>query len=534
MKFAKTFCNPSAVVSAVPAGLLTKLQYNKNGILEKLQIISDNAVYDDELDESRSRDLFNKIKRFVPNSISLTGGTTWVTGVMYSDRIPCAEGIVPTALYNDYISDIIDGGHYTFYAGTVDSLAAKFQGALVIKNFLTSNKFNVLPQIVVPVKMSDETLQMMMTSGSFPFKYPFISGFFIFEDLNCRYSPADLIQITVTEDPEPFVDIDGYLKGEVVTESGMTYTFNYSTILHHGIDKGSTLLLEKNKDSAPTVMFTRLGTGADKIPETIDHDIKCPVCGKVYRAGSNDSPVQCDDPHCLSHEYYNAKKMMDTLKQPSVDYETYKDLVYNKTITCLTDLLEVPPCEGQEIKASLSESLYSVVPTSVVPNIEFFEKFANKCNNSVETVMYYVENPLRLETDLDITDPIVKRFAKWLQDPYNVSTISTILARVTVSKKSQKFDGAPIFRGNTIALTGRFKRGDYSEIESILLSYAAKVVPSIERGESLPDVVLIGSLNEGISGEMIQKANAHNIPIAYEDDFFVKYEIDKDLAENLL
>ena len=178
--------------------------------------------------------------------------------------------------------------------------------------------------------------------------------------------------------------------------------------------------------------------------------------------------------------------------------------------------------------------MYAAIPTSVVPNIEILERFANKCNNSVESVVYYLENPLRIETDLDIMDPIVRRLAKWLEDPYNVSTLTTIFARVKISEKLQKFDGAPIFRGNTIAVTGKFKRGDYREIESILMSYAATVVPSIERGQDLPDVILVGSLNEGISGELIQKAKLHNIPIVYEDEFFVKYEIDQDLANNLL
>ena len=98
----------------------------------------------------------------------------------------------------------------------------------------------------------------------------------------------------------------------------------------------------------------------------------------------------------------------------------------------------------------------------------------------------------------------------------------------------QKFDGAPIFRGNTIAVTGKFRRGDYSEIKSILSSYAANVVPSIEMGHKLPDVVLVGSLNEGISGEMMHKAKTHNIPIRYEDSFFAQFEIDKDLAEHSL
>lgn len=541
MKFAKTFCKPSAQVAVVPAGLPIELQYNQYGMIQSMriglgdQLDPNHSLASPELDSVTYKQLFERIKQFVPHSISLTGGTTWIYGIMYTDKIPCVEGPLPVALYNAYVEDILAGGTYHFYAGYIHSLAASIQGPLMIKNFLGMNNFTCLPQIVVPVSMTDETISMMMNTHSFPFKYPFVGGFLIFEELNCRYASSNLLQLNVVNTPEPFVDIDGYLKGEIVTESGRTYIFNYPALIHHNVEKGCTLLVERDSNGgALEILATRLGPQVDRVPETVNHDIKCPVCGKVYRAGSNDAPVQCDDPHCLSHEYHTAAKMMRILRQPSMSYESYKNLVDAKKVICITDLLELPICKENEIKASLAEAIYAAIPTSVVPDISLIERFANKCNNRVESVVYYLENPLRIETDLDITDPIVRRLARWLQDPYNVSTLTTIFSRVVISQKMQKFDGAPIFRGCKIAITGRFKRGDYTEIESILMSYAATVVPSIELGEDLPDLVLVGSTNEEISGQMIQKARLHNIPINYEDEFFVRYEIDQDLAHNLL
>ena len=539
MKFAKTFCAPSSTVTLCPAGLPVKLQYNEHGLLQKFTIgfsIDLDPVYEDpDAGEFNYNELFARIKQFVPNSISTTGGTTWVYGVFYTDRIPCKEGILPQALFKDYIKDIIDGGRYEFYAGYVHSLAASFKGPLVIRNFLGSARFNLLPQILVPLTMTDETLQMMMNPSAYPFKYSFIAGFFIFEDLGCRYSHGNLLQINVTNEPTPFVDSDGYLKGEVITESGRTYVFDYSAIVHHGVCKGCTLLMERDEDSKVlSILSTRMGVGVEKVPETSGQNVKCPVCGKTYRVGQDDAPVQCDDPHCLSHQYENAVKMLTALGLPSMSYNSYKSLVDSKKVICLTDFLELPPCKDQEVKTSLANAMYAVIPTDVVPSFNLIERFANKCNNQVETVVYYLENPLRIETDLDITDPMVRRLVTWLQDPYNVSTLTTIFSQVTIDSKLQKFDGDPIFRGNTIAITGRFKRGDYPEIKSILMSYDAEVVPSIERGQDLPDVLVIGSLNDGVSGEMIQKAKIHSIPIVYEDDFFQRYEIDQDLAKNLL
>lgn len=539
MRFTKTFCAPGSVVAVVPAGLPLTLQYNQNGLLQSIEIgfkqVPGFKQTGDGIEGEKYTSLLQKVKGFVPAHISVTGGTTWVHGIMYSDRIPCKEGPLSVALYDSYIDDIINGGHYQFYAGHVSSLAASFQGPLVMRNFLSSNGFNMLPHIVVPLSMTDESLQMMTRVASFPFKEPFFAGFFIFEGTDCRYAASGLFQIEVTEEPESYISEDGYLKSEISTKFGETYTFNYSAILHHGVEKGCTLLIEPDLEGgAPSILATRLGESADKVLETADHDIQCPVCGKIYRAGSSDLPVQCDDPHCLSHEFPTVTKMLETLHLPTISYETYTSMISNHEILCITDVLETANYKDIEIKTTLAAAMYSVIPTSAAPNFDILERFANKCNNKIGTVVYYLQNPLRIEIDLDITDPMVRKLARWLEDPYNATTLTTIFARVVVDEKLQKFDGAPIFRGNKIAITGRFKRGEHPEIESILKSYAATVTTSIEPGESLPDVLLIGSLNDGVSGQLIQKAKAHNIPIAYEDDFFVRYEIDKDLAENLL
>lgn len=537
MRFSKTFCRPSSTVVVVPCGLPVKLQYNEYGLLQKLSIgftLDLDPNYEElNPEEYKYMELFSRVKKLVPQSIRTTGGTTWVYGVLYTDRIPTDEGLIPAALYESYIDDIIKGSSYTFYAGYVYSLAASFRGPLVIRNFLSSSKFDLLPQIVVPLTMSDDTLEMLTRPGSYPFRNSFIGGFFIFEDLNCRYSATNLLQLRVTNDIVLYVDADGYMKGDVKTESGRTYTFDYSAILRHDVTKNSAILVERDEHQVMSILSTRIGPAIEKAIGGAK-EIKCPVCGKFMIAGHDDAPIQCDDPHCLSRNYANGQKLLETLRLPGMSYNSYKTLVDSKAIISISDLLDLPPCQNSEIKVSLAQAIYSIIPTEVVPDFGIIERFANKCNNQIETVNYYLENPLRIETDLDMTDPIVKRLVQWLQDPYNVSDLTSVLAHVTIDNKLQKFDGAPIFRGRKIAITGKFRRGDYPEIKSILTSYAAEVVPSIELHESLPDVVLIGSLNDGISGQMIQKARIHNIPIAYEDEFFVQYEIDQDLAQNLL
>jgi hypothetical protein len=546
MNFAKTFCKPGATVLVVPAGLPVKLQYNQFGLLQKFTVGFNptlDSMYQDEdtmgqglsEDDFLYKEVLQALKKIVPNSISTTGGTTWIYGVCYTNRIPCDEGPLDKGLARSYIEDIVKNNDYSFYAAYATSKAVSLRGLLVTKSFLGSAGFRLLPNVVVPVTMSDVTLHTMLDVPTYPFNKNFIAGFFLYEDLSCRYAASNLVQLKVTNNPEPYVEADGFLKGTVITSSGRPYVFDYSTIVHHSITKGCTLLAEHRlTDNRLTILATRLNSESERPVTDIGEDIVCPVCKKLYRVGTDDAPVQCDDPHCLSRSYNDAVKMLAVLNLPSLPYETYRDWVTNKDIICLTDILEMSPYNETEIEANLTTAIYAVIPTEVVPNYDVLDRFANKCNNKVETVKYYLENPLRIETDLDITDPLVRRLAQWLSDPYNMTTLFTIFSQVKIISKRQKFDGAPIFRGNTLAVTGKFRRGDYPEIESILMSYAANVVPSIELGQPLPNMVIVGSLNEGISGQMIQKARSHNIPIVYEDEFFTQYEIDADLEQNLL
>jgi len=535
MEFAKTFCKPGACIAVTPVGLQTVLQYNENGLLQKVLIGFGSDLDNDRgtytiTDEGTYKKLFESIRGRVPVKISTTGGTTWIYGVMYSDRIPSDDGVLPDSLFKSYIDDIVKGESYSFYAGYIHSLAAAFQGPVVIRNYLSMAGFNDLPQVLVPVTLTDNTIEGALHSTKTPFNKNFIAGFFVFEDMKCRYAPLGLKQITVTKDPEIEIGPDGCWKGTVVG-ANESIVFNYSAIKHHQVGKGATLLLQQINEHHHDIISTRVGSDAELVKLGVGAEVKCPVCGKVCRVGADDAAYRCDDPHCVSHMYTDTQKMLKALKLAELSFEEYKKAVDQKDIQCLTDVLALPQYKDEKIQVTLASALYAVIPFTP---FELLEKFANKCNNKVETVVYYIENPLRIETDLDITEVAVARLVKWLEDPYNITTLTTIFDIVEIEEKEQKFDGAPIFRGNKIAITGRFKRGDLPEIEAILRSYSAEVTTSINVGDDLPDVVVTGGTAEGISGQVIQKAKVHGIPIYEEDDFFIRYEIDQDLASNLL
>lgn len=534
MKFTETFCKPSSSVTIVPIGLPVVLQYNEYGLLQKVLV-----GYGDDLkrateiypiDEATYTKFFEGVKKLAPHSIPTKGGTTWVYAVMYSDRIPCNEGKIPESLFDSYIKDVANGGLYSLYAGHVFSLASSFRGSLIVRNFLASAKFELLPQVIVPMKMTDATIEAAMQSSGAHFHKDYIAGFFIFEQLDCRYYSNNLVQYTATNTPEVYVAKDGTWKGTVVTKKGLNLEYPYSLILHHQISKNSTIIVHSIDDGSYEVISTRMNEDAELMPSA-GVEVKCPVCRKVCKLGLNDFEFKCDDPFCMSHQYLQADKMLTIFELPQLSYDDYKNAVKQGDIVCLVDILELPQYKDTKIETTLASAMFAV--TDDIP-YTLLERFANKCNNDVESIRYYLDNPSRIRIDLDITNPQIDKLVRWLESPYNVSTLSSLLELVDIEKSSKKFDGDPIFRGNTLAITGRFKRGQLPEIEAIFRSYAAEVVTSIERGDKLPDVVITGGTNESISGAMIQKAKIHNIPIIEEDEFFTQYEIDEDLQRNLL
>ena len=93
------------------------------------------------------------------------------------------------------------------------------------------------------------------------------------------------------------------------------------------------------------------------------------------------------------------------------------------------------------------------------------------------------------------------------------------------------FDGAPIFRGKRIFITGSFKHGSMEEISSILNSYSAEVTFDYE---GKIDLVLVGDISEGVNGVAVKNAVSLRVPIMKESDFFKRYEIDDDIQQNLV
>lgn len=519
MMFAKTICNPGSYVEIVPQGLLAKLQYNHHGLLEKIYLSYEEGA------EAIDPATFRSLSKLVPATISLTGGTTWVYGVFYSDEIARNCGELPYCTIPGYLDQLEQGRTFTFYGGNAESLACAFSGSLSIRNWLSMSKFNLLPGIVVPSEMTEDTIKVLINSGAYHFKYPYIAGYFVFDTATCEFIYSGLKQCTVLSIQSHLND-QGYYHSVLKTDADPELFISYSDTVSCNVQEGSFLLYY---DDPFTIIDSVPSDKASAHP--VSREITCPVCHKTYMSPLS-GPVRCDDPHCMSVEYDNSVKLLNTLGLPTISAKRYWEAVENKELTCLSDVLVLPEYKEAKISVTLDKAIQSVVPVEVTADASFFSKLANSCNGSVETFMYYVEHPLRIETELNMTSIPARRFISWIDDPENVLLLRTILTSVNIQSASRKFEGSPIFRNVHFTISGRFKHGNHEDVKAILESYSAIVSEVIDVNST--NTVIIGSMHEGIDGGIIQQARAHGIHVVEEDEFFAQYNIDQDLASNLL
>lgn len=521
--FAKTVCRPGSYLCIVPVGLLTTLQYNSKGVLEKVfKGYGDDKVIVPELFDALVKDA-----KLVPLSVPIKGGTTWVEGVFYSEQIVREPGYLPECIYDSVIASLIENPQsYRFYAGKVDSLAASFKGVITTRNWLSMSKFDLLPMYMVPTNLTNEAFVKMVDTPKFPFRFPLISGYMIFDGLESYYHPLRLNQYVISNTKDE-VDADGYIKTTLTDSDGAEHIVSKSDQITFNMQK-ETLVVCKHMEK---VIYTDT---KKKIFGNIKPNGKltCKFCGNTF-APPKSGPVCCSDPHCVSKLYPQLRHFCAVLNIPLMEYETLLSNISAKQVTCFTDIFILPEYQELKVTTCLSKFLQAIVPIEVCADSSIFSRLAATCNNSFKTLVYYMNNPSRLLMDADYRSCMFDRLVSWLSDSYNILTITTLVdsGQFIIQESAKKFDGAPIFRGKHIAITGKFKRGDSAEIVSILQSYSAEVSVGVTPDT---DCLVIGSLHDGIDGRSVKEANKRMITVFDEDKFFAEYDIDADLAANLL
>lgn len=513
-------------VFVVPIGLQLTLQYNEKGILEKVfegYTESKSALPKQFVDKFISN-------RTAPSRIAITGGTTWVRGVLYtSQKLLGDPGRMPEAISNNlknaYMSDKTD---FTFFAGNVDSLATMFRGAHPIRNWLAMSKFNVLPGYLMPATITKESFSNIVNNGSYPFHFPLIMSYIIYRGSEVIYQDTGLKQFivdTVSKYVDKGGNIKAILKYKDATGKLVEKFVDYSDAVKFNIQTKTYII----SDFYGNIIYSMCSDGKkrDKRPATLT----CSMCGKSFKVPDS-GEVKCADVHCISRMYDDINHFLSRMQLPIFEYNQFKKLAESKDLTSISDTLVLDMFKDFEIKTTLSQLLDAVIPVHAIPNRTPILLLANKCNNNDRTIRYYLKHPDKMIIDFDMHGQWVNRLVEWLSDPWNASEIEAILdsPNVELSGTDMKFDGAPIFRDKTIMITGKFKHGDLGEIIAILQSYSAKVVIGYD---SNVDCIVIGDFLEDVDSVAVRNAKANNIPVYQESPFFEAYDIDSDLSENL-
>lgn len=515
--YVKNLLRPGDFFEPLPIGIPITLIYNEE--LDKVMVNFQKSDYIDITDK-----VIHLIKSsIVPAKIGITTGTTWVKGVLYtSEFFKYETGALPKCCINNLVESFIKNpNNFKFYAGSVESIGHTFSGAAPTRQWLQLSKFNLLQGFLLSSQACREDLQKLLISNSYNFDIDLIWGYIVYRNGKPEYLYTHIHQHVCTGVYKK-LDENGYLHGVVSTEDG-EFTVNYSDIVAFNVqcdsiiyqDVYGNILRTYNSDKAKTLCST----------------ISCSVCGKPYNVPTY-GPCICDNDNCLSRTYSRIKHFCNILKLPVISFDTYKEYIESGIITAFPDILLVDPLSGLTITTTLVKLLRACIPYEYVSSSTVIDRLCNHCNNSIESVLFYLQNPSRISAECDIPLSDCNTLVKYLSNLENVSDIETILNDdcINIVGTDRKFDGPDIFRDKIIMVTGKFRHGDYDEISAILGSYGAKVVTNFD--ESI-HCLLVGDIKESINGIAVRNCQNLNIPIMEESKFFQMYQIDADLKQNL-
>lgn len=526
MLVTKTFCRSGSLIYIVPTGLLVTLRYDAHGQLNG--IFKGFSAHGEEHGEEISEEFRTAVIQngLVPSTIKVTGASSMVWGVFYSDKFKTPIGKVPECEYGRIINDIVSGNiKYKFYIGNLDSGAASISNPTSLNAWGRMSGFDILPTWLIPSDATDKSLKDYISSNiHYPFKYPLISGYIVYEGaLKPYFYALDLHTVTVT-DTTKYVNHSGYIKYRVKYGDN-ELVMNYPDAAFYNIKKGSQLVLDGD-----TVIWsdTKSSNHSDRLAKRI----VCKSCGKILDVPDT-GYMTCSDPYCTSLLYPRIERFCKVLDLDVLSKEKFDEYVGNSDLQILPDVLLLPEYKDIKIKKNLWELIFACISVEVGVDKQWLIKFCNRCNNNYKTVKYYFDSPIRIYTELDMN--VSRRLANWLSIPRNILELDTIInssqIELAVKDKIMSFDGAPIFRNKTIFITGTFKHGSLAEIQAILESYSATVVTEFDE---FIQCVLVGDIKDGIEGQAILAARELHLPIFSESEFFAKYEIDADLEKYLL
>lgn len=512
-------------VTLVPFGLPITIQYSDKGLIQKVMLNHDKDSWEDVTQSFLPLILKN---HQVPNKISITGGSSYVRGAFVTLKVADSLRKHPTSLHDEfkqmYVADPLS---FTFYAGDVQSLATAFKGAVATRQWLSASKFTLLPGYVVPRDLTEERFRTMITQN-YPFTYPLIESYILYhQDYSITYPTIQLRQDVIKQTLQTFTEV-GDIIGIVTYEDGQTQKVPYSTIVKFNLQANS-LVIRNSEDS---IIHSISSSENAKKKNVVSNRLQCRCCGRQIVIPSTGN-VRCPDPQCNSVLYPRVLQLVTSLKLPPITFESY--LRYSDeigSIFSVLDIFDLGSYKTHELNITLAEGLRAIVPKTILPGMSQINQICDYCNNSAQTLQYYLQHIDRMKMEFDLDEHAFGRFFDWIEDTENCSDVIEFfkLNNVNITKATKKFEGAPIFRDKLILLTGSFIHGSLDEIANILHSYSAETTTQMSDNVNC---VVIGDGQENINGHAVIEARKKRVPVMSESEFFMQYDIDTDLAENL-
>lgn len=516
-------CKPGSYIEVVPLGLQCTLQYNANGILQKILIGFHTTDYANSDVKVLDPDLTLRLMKAkkVPHRIPFSLGTTWVKAIFYTKKHFKTSGLLPECLYDDLIEDlVINMEDYTLYACDLCNDSFTFLGGPIIATRLNTFGFETLPGYQVYDMVSSIPLKSLMQQKKSPFEYPYVSGIFTYEaGKNATYLRADLYQATVKSMKE-YLEEHGYLRASLKTDL-KNIDAPYSDIAKYNVGNKASVILDEDKILASWRPKSLINNKVSRTKE-------CSICHHKMIVPPHGN-THCENEKCPSRLYSQISHFLKVLNLPSIEFDEYQTLIRDKSVGCLLDLFSLEKFEGVKVQCTLSNFLFAVVPFELCRGLDFFQQFTNYLG-SIEAFDFYLENPDAISSDLRLNKMYSKNFSTWLKDPEHLLIVRTLLDMkdvIEIQPVKKHFEGAPIFRGKTICLTGKFQHGTLEDVIGILQSYSAKVTTNFD---NTVNCVVIGHY-ECEDKDLIETAVSYHVPIYGEDDFFKAYEIDLDIEQ---
>lgn len=524
--YTRNLLKPADYVSFIPAGIQMTLQYNESGNLER--VFTSSGKDRKPCDTVVMTTLLNS--HIVPGVIPIKKGTSWVYGVLYTGQLFAADGMLPDCIYPSAMSTFVSNPtQFNFFAYTVESTAINFVGAAPTRQCLSNYKFKTLPGWIVPANFTDATADNWLNNDQYPFNDKLTTSLAVFRKGEFHAYSLGTYQRVISR-VQKYTDENGYIKASVsCIGSPSVINLDYPDVVTYNLHANTVCVFDA------THQLIHSFASDTKKQDARSHTLTCSYCGKTITVPAS-GEMMCPNNHCTSMLAPNLMHFCSCLGISTLDMNTatFAGLVSAKKITCLTDIFTLPEFENlKDLPVTLATILRAIVPVAVIPSNDIFTVLANRCSNNERTFRYYLNNSGQISSDLGITHKYLPALESWLSDMCNLSDVFAVLDLPCLSIQciDKKFDGAPIFRGKKLYITGDFVHGELSEIIAILQSYSAEVTTQFD--DSVHGVV-VGSKQENIDGHAIRSAKNLGISVMDEVQFFNTYEIDKDLQENLV